>query len=92
MTGVQTCALPISPAARARTAVTPSPAKVVPPRTAPQPSPAQTAAAVWIAGQLSGGAIIEEGPAHEVLSNPRNPLTARFLSVMEADKTPEAVR
>ena len=41
---------------------------------------------------LSGGAIIEEGPAHEVLSNPRNPLTARFLSVMEADKTPEAVR
>lgn len=41
---------------------------------------------------LSAGAIIEEGPAHEVLSNPRNPLTARFLSVMEADKTPEAVR
>ncbi|QOZ69227.1 amino acid ABC transporter permease/ATP-binding protein [Bradyrhizobium arachidis] len=41
---------------------------------------------------LSGGAIIEEGPAHEVLSNPRNPLTARFLSVMETDKTPEAVR
>lgn len=41
---------------------------------------------------LSGGTIIEEGPAHEVLSNPRNPLTARFLSVMEADKTPEAVR
>lgn len=41
---------------------------------------------------LSGGTIIEEGPAHEVLSNPSNPLTARFLSVMEADKTPEAVR
>ncbi|MET4793807.1 ABC-type polar amino acid transport system ATPase subunit [Bradyrhizobium japonicum] len=41
---------------------------------------------------LSGGTIIEEGPAHEVLSNPRNPLTARFLSVMEADKTPEVVR
>jgi polar amino acid transport system permease protein len=41
---------------------------------------------------LSGGAIIEEGPAHELLSNPRNPLTARFLSVMEADKTPETVR
>ncbi|KQT29424.1 MULTISPECIES: amino acid ABC transporter permease/ATP-binding protein [Bradyrhizobium] len=41
---------------------------------------------------LSGGAIIEEGPAHEVLSNPRSPLTARFLSVMEADKRPEAVR
>ncbi|WP_407183211.1 ABC transporter permease subunit [Bradyrhizobium centrosematis] len=41
---------------------------------------------------LSGGAIIEEGPAHEVLSNPRNPLTARFLSVMEADKTLETLR
>ncbi|WP_028136519.1 amino acid ABC transporter permease/ATP-binding protein [Bradyrhizobium japonicum] len=41
---------------------------------------------------LNGGAIIEEGPAHDVLSNPRNPLTARFLSVMEADKTPETVR
>ncbi|QIO34087.1 amino acid ABC transporter permease/ATP-binding protein [Bradyrhizobium sp. 1(2017)] len=40
---------------------------------------------------LSGGAIIEEGPAHEVLSNPRNPLTARFLNVMEADKTPDTV-
>jgi polar amino acid transport system permease protein len=38
---------------------------------------------------LSGGSIIEEGPAHEVLTNPRNPLTARFLSVMEADKVPE---
>ena len=35
---------------------------------------------------LTGGAIIEEGPAHEVLTNPRNPLTARFLSVMEADR------
>jgi polar amino acid transport system permease protein len=41
---------------------------------------------------LSGGSIIEEGPAHEVLTNPCNPLTARFLSVMEADKAPEAVR
>jgi polar amino acid transport system permease protein len=41
---------------------------------------------------LSDGMIVEEGPAHEVLSNPRHPLTARFLSVMEADKVPEAVR
>jgi len=37
---------------------------------------------------LSGGSIVEEGPAHEVLTDPRNPLTARFLSVMEADKAP----
>ena len=41
---------------------------------------------------LSGGAILEEGPAHQVLTNPRNPLTARFLSVMEADKAPEPVK
>ncbi|QOZ51619.1 amino acid ABC transporter permease/ATP-binding protein [Bradyrhizobium sp. CCBAU 53338] len=41
---------------------------------------------------LSGGAIIEEGPAHDLLSNPCNPLTARFLSVMEAEKSPETVR
>ena len=41
---------------------------------------------------LSGGSIIEEGPAHEVLTNPRNPITARFLSVMEPDKAPEVVR
>jgi polar amino acid transport system permease protein len=35
---------------------------------------------------LSGGSIIEEGPAHAVLTNPRNPITARFLSVMDADR------
>ncbi len=38
---------------------------------------------------LSGGSIIEEGPAHEVLTNPHNPITARFLRVMEADRAPE---
>jgi polar amino acid transport system permease protein len=41
---------------------------------------------------LSDGLILEEGPAHELLTNPRNPLTARFLSVMQADKALEAVR
>jgi len=35
---------------------------------------------------LSGGSIIEEGPAHAVLTNPRNPITARFLSVMDTDR------
>jgi polar amino acid transport system permease protein len=35
---------------------------------------------------LSGGSILEEGPAHEVLTRPRHPVTARFLNVMEADK------
>ena len=43
-----------APAAPARAAGTPSPAKAVPHRTtAPQPSAAQTAAAAWIASQLS---------------------------------------
>ena len=41
---------------------------------------------------LSAGSILEEGPAHEVLTHPRHPLTARFLSVMQADKALEAVR
>jgi polar amino acid transport system permease protein len=35
---------------------------------------------------LSGGSIVEEGPAHEVLTNPSNPITARFLSIMDADR------
>src|SRR4030081_2747471 len=35
---------------------------------------------------LSGGSIIEDGPAHAVLSNPRNPIKARFLSVMDAGR------
>jgi polar amino acid transport system permease protein len=39
---------------------------------------------------LSGGSIIEEGPAHEVLTSPRNSITARFLSIMEVDKPTEA--
>jgi polar amino acid transport system permease protein len=37
---------------------------------------------------LSGGSIVEEGPAHQVLTHPRNPLTQRFLNVMEADTAP----
>jgi polar amino acid transport system permease protein len=36
---------------------------------------------------LSGGAVVEEGPAQEVLNRPRHPLTARFLRVMGADQT-----
>ena len=38
---------------------------------------------------LSGGSIKEEGPAHEVLTRPRNPLTARFLRSMGADRNPD---
>ena len=41
---------------------------------------------------LTGGSIIEEGPAHDVLTRPRNPITQRFLSVMEADHKPLEAR
>jgi polar amino acid transport system permease protein len=34
---------------------------------------------------LSNGTVTEEGPAHDVLTRPRHPLTARFLQVMGAD-------
>jgi polar amino acid transport system permease protein len=34
---------------------------------------------------LSGGSIIEEGPAHEVLTRPKNPITARFLRLTGAE-------
>ncbi|WP_281664571.1 amino acid ABC transporter permease/ATP-binding protein [Paraburkholderia fungorum] len=34
---------------------------------------------------MSGGAVVEQGPAHDVLTRPCHPLTARFLSVMGAD-------
>lgn len=34
---------------------------------------------------LSGGSVVEEGPAQEVLKRPRHPLTAKFLSVMSAN-------
>jgi polar amino acid transport system permease protein len=34
---------------------------------------------------MSGGCVIEEGHAHEVLTRPKHPLTARFLRVMAAD-------
>jgi polar amino acid transport system permease protein len=36
---------------------------------------------------LSGGSIIEEGPAHDILTRPRHPLTARFLQVMGVEPT-----
>jgi polar amino acid transport system permease protein len=38
---------------------------------------------------LSGGSVTEEGPADEVLTNPKNPATARFLRVMGAESTTE---
>jgi polar amino acid transport system permease protein len=38
---------------------------------------------------LSAGAIIEEGPAHEILTRPRHPLTARFLQAIGADRVLE---
>jgi polar amino acid transport system permease protein len=34
---------------------------------------------------LAGGAIVEEGPAQQVLTSPRNPVAQRFLSAMEVE-------
>ena len=52
-----------APAARARVTSTPSPAKAVTRPTATPADAAQTAAAAWIAGQLSSDAIIACDPA-----------------------------
>jgi polar amino acid transport system ATP-binding protein/polar amino acid transport system permease protein len=38
---------------------------------------------------LSDGAILEQGPAHEVLTRPRHPQTARFLQAVGAESVPE---
>jgi polar amino acid transport system permease protein len=38
---------------------------------------------------LSNGTVTEEGPAQDVLTRPRHPLTARFLQVMGAETEPE---
>jgi len=35
---------------------------------------------------LSGGTVVEEGAAHDVLTRPRHPLTARFLQAMGAER------
>src|SRR5581483_4457151 len=40
---------------------------------------------------LNGGVILEQGPAHEVLSKPRHPVTARFLAVTDAERQKDAV-
>ena len=34
---------------------------------------------------ISGGKVLEEGPAHQVLTRPKHPLTARFLHAMGSD-------
>jgi polar amino acid transport system permease protein len=34
---------------------------------------------------MSGGNVVEEGPAHELLTHPRHPLTTKFLNVMGAE-------
>jgi polar amino acid transport system permease protein len=38
---------------------------------------------------LSEGTIVEQGPAHEVLTRPRHPLTARFLQAVGGESMPE---
>ncbi|HEY3598945.1 MAG TPA: amino acid ABC transporter permease/ATP-binding protein [Paraburkholderia sp.] len=38
---------------------------------------------------MAGGNVVEEGPAHELLTHPRHPLTTKFLNVMGADSRME---
>jgi polar amino acid transport system permease protein len=38
---------------------------------------------------LSNGKVTEEGLAHEMLTRPKHPLTARFLQVMGAETITE---
>ncbi|GAB0113906.1 amino acid ABC transporter permease/ATP-binding protein [Acidisoma sp. C75] len=40
---------------------------------------------------LAGGVIAEEGPARDILSHPKNPLTRRFLRIMGASEPVEAI-
>jgi len=35
---------------------------------------------------LNGGVVAEQGPAHEVLTRPKHPVTARFLQIMAEDR------
>jgi hypothetical protein len=76
------------PAARARTASAPAPAKVV---THPAPSPAsvaRAAAAAWIAGQLSGDAIIACDPAMCAALQANGVSAARLMPVQPGSPSP----
>jgi hypothetical protein len=67
------------PAAQARAADPPSPAKAAPHRTAPQPSAPQAAAAAWVAGQLSSDAIVGCDPAMCAALQARGVTAARLM-------------
>ena len=78
-----------APAARVRTASTPSPAKAIPHRAAaPRPSAAQTAAAAWIAGQLSSDTIIACDPAMCAVLQAQGVTAARLMPLTPGSPDP----
>jgi len=77
-----------APAARTRAAGTPSPAKAVPHRAAPQPSGAQAAAAAWIAGQLSSDATIACDPAMCAALQARGVAAGRLMPLQPGSPNP----
>jgi hypothetical protein len=78
-----------APAAQARAAGAPSPVKAVPDRTAaPQPSAAQTAAAAWIAGQLSSDATIGCDPAMCAVLQAQGVTAARLMPLTPGSPDP----
>jgi hypothetical protein len=78
-----------APAARARAAGTSSPVRAVPYRTAaPQPRAAQTAAAAWIAGQLSNDATIGCDPAMCAALQAQGVTAARLMPLTPGSPDP----
>ncbi len=77
-----------APAARARAAGTPSPAKAVTRPSAPPAGVAQTAAAAWIAAQLSSDAIIACDPAMCAALQARGVIAGRLMPLKPGSPNP----
>jgi hypothetical protein len=78
-----------APAARARAAGAPSPAKAVTRPAAPSASGTQTAAATWIAGQLSSDAIIACDPAMCAVLQARGVTAGRLMPLKPGSPDPQ---
>jgi hypothetical protein len=77
-----------APAARTRAASTPAVPRATPHRAVPQPSAPQTAAAAWIAGQLSSDATIACDPAMCAVLQARGVDAARLMQMKPGSPDP----
>jgi hypothetical protein len=77
-----------APAARTRAASTPSAPRATPHRAVPQPSAPQTAAAAWIAGQLSSDATVACDPAMCAVLQARGVDAARLMQMKPGSPDP----